>query len=170
MELKRTFARCLSFIGADVIWHSSRNLKLLILLRMVRLLGYGGTTFVLALYLNSLGFQDSDVGVFMTMTLMGDLAISFALTYVGDRMGVRFTAIISALLMCISGIAFATLDNFWLLLLASIAGVINPSANEIDPFKAIEEAAVARLSTPETRNEVFAWWSMLGMLGTATWN
>jgi Na+/melibiose symporter-like transporter len=41
------------------------------------------------------------------------------------------------------------------------------SANEIDPFKAIEEAAIARLSSPETRNEVFAWWSMLGMLGTA---
>ena len=31
-----------------------------------------------------------------------------------------------------------------------------PSANEIDPFKAIEESAIARLSTPETHNEVFA--------------
>ncbi|KAH7006987.1 major facilitator superfamily domain-containing protein [Ilyonectria destructans] len=170
MPLRKPLSRCLSFIGADVIWQSSRNVKLLILLRMVRLLGYGGTTFVLALYLNALGFGDPEVGAFMTMTLVGDLAISFALTYVGDRMGVRFTAIISALLMCVSGVAFAALDNFWLLLLASIAGVINPSANEIDPFKAIEEAAVARLSTPETRNEVFAWWSMLGMLGTAVSN
>ncbi|KAH7143476.1 major facilitator superfamily domain-containing protein [Dactylonectria macrodidyma] len=166
----RCFSRCLSFIGADVLWSSSRNLKLLIILRMVRLLGYGGTTFVLAMYLNSLGFGDPEVGVFMTLTLVGDLAISFVLTYVGDAMGVRLTAIIGALLMCISGVAFAALDNFWLLLLASIIGVINPSANEIDPFKAIEEAAVARLSSPETRNEVFAWWSMLGMLGTAASN
>lgn len=44
------------------------------------------------------------------------------------------------------------------------------SANEIDPFKAIEEAAIARLSKPETRNQVFAWWSMLGMFGTAASN
>ncbi|KAI5458302.1 major facilitator superfamily domain-containing protein [Mariannaea sp. PMI_226] len=170
MRLQKPWARCLSYIGADVIWHSSRDVKILVLLRMVRLLGYGGTTFVLALYLNALGFGDPEVGVFMTLTLVGDLAISFALTYIGDGMGVRWTVIISALLMCFSGMAFAILDNFWLLLLASIMGVINPSANEIDPFKAIEEAAIARLSNPESRNEVFAWWSMLGMFGTASSN
>ncbi|KAF7557302.1 hypothetical protein G7Z17_g853 [Cylindrodendrum hubeiense] len=170
MDVRKALTRYIPFIRADVIWNSSWDLKLLIILRMVRLLGYGGTTFVLALYLNALGFEDSDVGIFMTMTLVGDLAISFALTYVGDRMGVRLTGIIGALLMCISGVAFAALDNFWLLLLASIVGVINSSANEIDPFKAIEEAAIARLSTPSTRIEVFAWWSMLGMLGTAISN
>ncbi|KAF4979334.1 hypothetical protein FZEAL_4440 [Fusarium zealandicum] len=160
----------LSSIGAGVLWRSSRDLKILILLRFIRLLGYGGTTFVLALYLNALGFQDTQIGLFMTLTLIGDLAISFVLTYVGDRMGVRFTAIIGALLMCAGGLAFAWLDNFWLLLLASVIGVINPSANEIDPFKAIEESAIARLSTRETCNELFAWWSMLGMLGTAASN
>ncbi|KAH6877097.1 major facilitator superfamily domain-containing protein [Thelonectria olida] len=170
MAVQKPLARCLSYIGADVVWQSSWNVKILVLLRMVRLLGYGGTTFVLALYLNALEFSDAQVGTFMTMTLVGDLAISFALTYVGDAMGVRLTAVIGGLLMCLSGVAFATLDNFWLLLLASIAGVINPSANEIDPFKSIEEAAIARLSSPETRNEVFAWWSMLGMLGTASSN
>ncbi|ROT34483.1 MFS general substrate transporter [Sodiomyces alkalinus F11] len=162
--------RFLSSIGADVLWRSSRDLKLLILLRFIRLLGYGGTTFVLALYLSALGFHDTQIGLFMTMTLVGDFAISFVLIYVGDRMGVRFTAIIGALLMCVGGLAFAWLDNFWLLLLASVVGVINPSANEIDPFKAIEESAIARLSSAETCNELFAWWSMLGMLGTAASN
>lgn len=106
----------------------------------------------------------------MTLTLVGDLGISFALTYVGGRMGVRLTAIIGALLMCGGGLAFAWIDNFWLLLLASVAGVINPSANEIDPFKAIEESAIARLSPPDERNDIFAWWTMLGMLGTAASN
>ncbi|KAL2754133.1 hypothetical protein ACRALDRAFT_1063071 [Sodiomyces alcalophilus JCM 7366] len=160
----------LSSIGADDVWRSSRDVKILILLRFIRLLGYGGTTFVLALYLSALGFHDTQIGFFMTMTLVGDFAISFVLTYVGDRMGVRLTAVIGALLMCLGGLAFAWLENFWLLLLASIVGVINPSANEIDPFKAIEESAIARLSTPETCNELFAWWSMLGMLGTAASN
>lgn len=44
------------------------------------------------------------------------------------------------------------------------------SANEIDPFKAIEESAIARLSTSDTCSDMFAWWSMLGMLGTAASN
>jgi hypothetical protein len=115
-----------SSIGAGALWRSSRDLKILILLRFVRLLGYGGTTFVLALYLNALGFEDTQIGLFMTLTLVGDLAISFVLTYVGDRMGVRVTAAIGAMLMCAGGGAFVFLDNFWLLLLASIVAVINP--------------------------------------------
>ncbi|KAK1758190.1 kinase-like domain-containing protein [Echria macrotheca] len=170
MLIKRYVSPFLDSIGADVVRKSSRDIKLLILLRFIRLLGYGGTTFVLALYLNAIGFRDDQVGLFMTLTLVGDLAISFALTYVGDGMGVRLTAIIGALLMYAGGLAFAWLDNFWLLLLASVAGVINPSANEIDPFKAIEESAIARLSPAEARNDIFAWWTMLGMLGTAASN
>ncbi|KAK0731950.1 major facilitator superfamily domain-containing protein [Lasiosphaeris hirsuta] len=149
---------------------SSQDVKLLILLRFVRLLGYGGTTFILALYLSALGFRDSDVGLLMTLTLVGDLGISFVLTYVGDRMGVRLTAMVGALLMCAGGLAFPWLDNFWLLLLASVAGGLAFAANEIDPFKAIEESAIARLSAPDARSDVFAWWSMLGMLGTAASN
>ncbi|KAF4460598.1 multidrug resistance [Fusarium albosuccineum] len=170
MAVRSLVAGFLSSIGAGVLWRSNRDLKILILLRFVRLLGYGGTTFVLALYLNALGFHDTQIGLFMTLTLVGDLAISFVLTYVGDRMGVRVTAAIGALLMTFGGIAFVFVDNFWLLLLASIVAVINPSANEIDPFKAVEESAIARLSTPETCNDMFAWWSMLGMFGTAASN
>ncbi|XXG96698.1 hypothetical protein Hte_002988 [Hypoxylon texense] len=170
MNFLSIFPRFLPSIGADTIWHSGLDLKLLILLRTIRLLGYGGTTLILALYLHSLGFNDYDVGLFMTLTLIGDLLISFGLTYIGDGMGFRPTAVIGGTLMCVGGIAFAYLDNYWLLLLASIVGVINPSANEIDPFKAIEESAVARLSTSEHCNLIFAWWSMLGMLGTAASN
>ncbi|KAF4952970.1 hypothetical protein FSARC_12509 [Fusarium sarcochroum] len=166
----RPAARFLSSIGAGVLWRSSRDLKILILLRFIRLLGYGGTTLVLALYLNALGFHDTQIGLFMTLTLVGDLAISFVLTWIGDRIGLRLTAAIGALLMCAGGVAFAFFENFWLLLLASIVAVINPSANEIDPFKAIEESAIARLSTSHTRNDMFAWWSMLGMFGTAASN
>lgn len=119
-------ARFITSIGADALWKSSRDLKLLILLRFIRLVGYGGTTFVLALYLSALGFPDSQIGLFMTLTLVGDLAISSMLTYVGDRMGVRLTAIIGALCMCVGGAAFACVENYWLLLLASVIGVINP--------------------------------------------
>lgn len=93
---------------------------------MVRLFAYGGTTLILALYLAVLGFPDTKVGLFMTLTLVGDLAIGMVLTYIGDGMGVRATAAIGSLLMVGSGFAFAFLDNYWLLLLASIAGAINP--------------------------------------------
>ncbi|KAK8130608.1 hypothetical protein PG999_002988 [Apiospora kogelbergensis] len=155
-------------VGADTLWQSHRDVKLLIVLRMVRLLGHGGTTLILAIYLHGLGFRDSDVGLFMTLTLIGDLIISSVLVYVGDAVGVRLTAIAGSILMCVAGVAFAYVSNFWLLLLAAILG--DHSANEIDPFKPIEESAISRLSTAETCSDLFAWWSMLGMLGTAVSN
>jgi MFS family permease len=129
----------LSSIGADVLWQSNRDLKILILLRFIRLLGYGGTTLVLALYLNALGFKDTQIGLFMTLTLVGDLAISFFLTWFGDRVGVRFTAAVGALLMCAGGIAFPFFENFWLLLFASIVAVINP--RYVDHFLIVKSGA-----------------------------
>ncbi|CZT46330.1 related to Staphylococcus multidrug resistance protein [Rhynchosporium secalis] len=128
---------------------------------------YGGTTLVLVLYLSALGVPDTKIGLFMTLTLVGDIGVSTVLTVVGNGMGVRTTMVTGALLMVGGGITFAVLENYWVLLAASVLGVINPSANEIDPFKAIEESAIARLSTPETRNDFFAWWTLLGMIGMA---
>lgn len=114
------------FTSAKTLWQSHRDLKVLILLRMVRLLGHGGTTLILAVYLHDLGLGDSDVGLFMTLTLIGDLVVSFGLTYVGDAMEVRLVAIIGSLLMCAAGVAFANFSNFWLLLLAAVSGVVSP--------------------------------------------
>lgn len=101
-------------------------MKLLIVLRMVRLFGCGGVTLILALYLSSQGIADTAIGLFMTLTLIGDLLISMILTYIGDSLGVRLTIAIGAVLMSLSGVAFAYFDNYWLLLAASILGVINP--------------------------------------------
>lgn len=113
-------------IGFSALASSTRDVKLLILLRMVRLFACGGATLILALYLSALGFSDSKIGLFMTLTLVGNLFVSIILTYIGDAIGVRLTIAIGSLLMAASGAAFAYLDNYWLLLLASIAGVINP--------------------------------------------
>jgi len=126
MAVPKTLKGFWSSIGLDAILSSGRDVKVLLLLRMVRLFAFGGTTFILALYLSALGFSDSETGLFMTLTLVGDLIISMVLTYIGDRMGVRVTIVFGSVLMMASGVAFAFLDNYWLLLLASIVGVINP--------------------------------------------
>lgn len=93
---------------------------------MIRMFAYGGTTLILVLYLSALGISDTRIGLFMTLTLVGDIGISTILTIVGDRMGVRVTMAIGAMLMMGSGVAFAVLENYWCLLGTSIFGVINP--------------------------------------------
>ena len=47
-------------------------------------------------------------------------------------------------------------------------GVISPSGNEIGPFKAIEESTISHLVSTANRSSVFAWYILLGEVGTAT--
>jgi Na+/melibiose symporter-like transporter len=43
-----------------------------------------------------------------------------------------------------------------------------PSGNEIGPFRAIEESTIAQITPKENRGDIYAWYSLLGALGSAT--
>src|SRR5687768_3943053 len=104
---------------------------------------YGLLSVVLVLYLVELGLQEWEVGLLLTLTLIGDTAISLWLTTTADRLGRRRTLIAGGLLMAVAGIVFLTTGNFWLLVIAGTIGVISPSGNEIGPFLSIEQAALS---------------------------
>ncbi|KAK5676884.1 hypothetical protein LTS10_010648 [Elasticomyces elasticus] len=154
-------------LGLVTLSACSKDVYLLLLTRFIRMFAYGGSTLILALYFAALGHSDKKIGLFMTLTLVGDVAISLALTAVADSLGRRRILILGALLMTFSGIVFATVSNYWILLLAAVVGVISPSGNEIGPFRAIEESTLAHLSEASKRSDVFAWYVVFGTLGTA---
>lgn len=113
-------------LGVFAIARSSRDTKLLCLQRFTRLFAYGASTIILALYLSSLGSSDARIGLFMTLTLLGDVVVSFLLTLIADGLGRRRILIIGAALMSASGVVFAFSGNYWVLAAASIFGVISP--------------------------------------------
>ena len=113
-------------LGIYAIFNSSRDTKLLCLQRLIRMSAYGATTLVLALYLSSLGASDARIGLFMTLTLLGDVVISFLLTLVADGLGRRRILMLGAALMVASGLIFMVSGNYWVLVAASIFGVISP--------------------------------------------
>lgn len=41
------------------------------------------------------------------------------------------------------------------------------SGNEIGPFRAIEESTLAHLTPPAKRGDIYAWYSLMGTIGTA---
>ncbi|KAH8817093.1 major facilitator superfamily domain-containing protein [Xylogone sp. PMI_703] len=154
-------------LGLVSLYNSSVDVKLLCLQRFVRLFAYGGSTLVLVAYQNALGISQARTGLFMTLTLVGDILISFFLTLTADALGRRAILALGAALMCGSGVVFALSGNYWVLLLAAIVGVISPSGNEIGPFRAIEESTVAHLTPAENRGDIYAWYSLTGTAGTA---
>ncbi|PYI01083.1 MFS transporter [Aspergillus sclerotiicarbonarius CBS 121057] len=163
----RLHHKILAELGLSSVWQSPRDVKLLCAQRFVRLFAYGGSTLILASYLSALGIADDRIGLFMTLTLVGDVAISFLLTLFADAMGRRAVLALGSALMVGSGILFATVGNYWVLLAAAVFGVISPSGNEIGPFRAVEESTLAHLTPHDILSDIFAWYSLIGNAGTA---
>lgn len=113
-------------LGLRALLSSPRDVHLLIAQRTIRLIAYGQSTLVLASLLHALGTYDFRIGLFMTLTLFGDVAASIVLTRVADQTGRRRILLLGCGLMCLSGLVFSWTSSFWLLLLAAMAGVITP--------------------------------------------
>jgi MFS family permease len=145
----------------------TRDAWLLFATRFVRLFAYGSLSVVLVFYLIGLGLSESQTGMLLTLTLMGDTVVSLYLTTRADRIGRRRMLIVGAGLMAAAGLTFASTSHLWLLILAGIIGVISPSGNEVGPFLSIEQAALSHVVTDRTRTEVFAWYTLAGSLATA---
>src|SRR2546428_2233411 len=122
----------------------SADVWLLFTTRVVRLFAYGSLSVILVLYLARVGLSEQAIGLLLTMTLLGDTGISLWITTRADRIGRKPMLIAGAALMLLGGLVFAVTSNFLLLLLAATVGVLSPSGNEVGPFLAIEQAALAQ--------------------------
>jgi predicted MFS family arabinose efflux permease len=153
--------------GLQTLLHADGNTWLIILTRTLRMFAYGFNALILALFFQSLDFKDSSIGLFYTLTLLGDVALSLFLTLVADALGRRKILLFGAGLMVLSGIAFAISSDYLILLAAAVVGVISPSGSEIGPFRAVEESMIAHLTVPETRTEVMSWYVVVPAVGTS---
>ena len=133
----------------------------------MRLFAYGALAVVLVVYLTSSGVSASQTGLLLTLTLVGDTAVSLYLTTRADRLGRRRMLIVGAILMVAAGVTFAWTRDFLLLVVAGTIGVISPSGNEVGPFLPIEQAALAHVVPSDARTAVFAWYTLAGSLATA---
>src|SRR5258706_12589521 len=95
---------------------------LLFLTRFVRLFSYGSLSVVLVFYLTGLGLSETQTGMLLTLTLLGDTLVSLYLTTRADRLGRRRMLIIGAVLMAGAGVTFAFTSNFLFLVIAGTIG------------------------------------------------
>ena len=147
--------------------HLSRDGFLLFFTRFARLFSYGALSVVLVFYLTGLGFDESQTGLLLTLTLLGDTVVSLFLTTHADRIGRRRMLVAGAILMAGAGLVFALTSNFLFLVIAGTIGVISPSGNEVGPFLSIEQAALSQVIPTSERTPVFAWYTLAGSLATA---
>jgi len=145
----------------------SRDGWLLFVTRFARLFAYGSLSVILVFYLVGLGLTEAQVGLVLTLTLVGDVVVSLYLTTRADRIGRRRMLVVGSILMTAAGLAFACTSNLLFLVIAGTIGVISPSGNEVGPFLSIEQAALSHIVPAAARTEVFAWYTLAGSLATA---
>jgi MFS family permease len=135
--------------------------------RILRLFAYGFLSVILGLYLSQLGLSEINIGLLLTLTLLGDTVISLWITTNADRIGRQRMLIAGATLMILAASLFAVTHNFYLLLLSATIGVISPSGYEVGPFLSIEQASLSQLVPDRKRTKIFAWYNLVGSFATA---
>lgn len=153
--------------GLRSVYATGSDAWLVIISRAGRMFANGSSSLVLALFFAELHVSDEHIGLFMTLTLAGDVLLSLLLTLVADKVGRRRTLAGGSVLMILSGATFAFCENYWILLLAAVVGVISATGGDFGPFRAIEESTVSELTTPNTRADVLVWYVTMSSLGSA---
>ena len=85
-----------------------RDARWLFATRFVRLFAYGSLSVVLVFYLVGIGLSEPQIGMLLTLTLVGDTVVSLYLTTRADRIGRRRMLMVGALLMAAAGLVFAS--------------------------------------------------------------
>jgi MFS family permease len=140
-----------------------RDGRILFLARSVRMFAYGLISVVLLLYLAAAGLTATEQGMLLSLTLVGDTAITLWLSTRADRFGRRRTLLAGAALMLLAGIVFSVSTSFLVLLAAATIGVISPSGAEVGPFLSIEQAALSEITPRSRRTSIFAWYHLVGI-------
>jgi MFS family permease len=170
-------------IGLKALVSLPVDVKILCLQRFVRLLAYGSSTLILALYLSYLGNSDEKIGLFMTLKLLGDILSSLVLTIIADGIGRRRMLGLGSLLKTASGTIFCKMQQ--LLGVSSCKRIgrgssevgmgststgvesadIVAAENEIGPFNTIEESTISQLIPSTDRSAILAWYTLFGTCG-----
>ena len=145
----------------------SKDGSILFITRMLRLFAYGSLSVILLIYLAQIGLSDTQIGLLLTLTLLGDTIISLWLTTRADCVGRRRMLLAGAGLMVFGGTLFALTTSYAVLLIAAIIGVISPSGYEVGPFLSIEQSALSNIIPDEKRTQIFAWYNLAGLFTTA---
>lgn len=135
--------------------------------RALRDFGDGFVAVLLPVYLLALGLTPLEVGVISTVSLLGSAVLTIGVGFLGARYDHRQLLLGAASLMIATGVTFAVIDEYALLLVVAFAGTINPSAGSVSVFVPLEHAALTSAVTDVHRTKMFARYSLVGALAAA---
>jgi MFS family permease len=140
---------------------------LILTARGIRSFGDGLISLVLPAYLLELGYGALATGMIATATLLGSAILTLLAGVSTGRAPVKTLLSGAAVLMTLTGVGFATIGNFWPLVLIAFVGTLNPSSGDVSVFLPLEQAELAGLVSKRDRTRQFARYSFIGSVMAA---
>ena len=147
-----------------VPWHP---VTAVYLARAIRDFGDGFIAIVLPVYLLALGLSAFDVGVVATSALFGSALLTLAIGQLGGRYDLRKLLLCASVLMALTGVVYAAVSDYTVLLIVAFVGTINPSGGSTSIFVPLEHTVLTGAVTSATRTRSFARYSLIGALAGA---
>lgn len=144
-----------------------RNVRLLLLAKALRGFADGFVSLLLPIHLLLLGFTPFQVGGIATATLLGSGLLTLLVGAHAARHAWRTLLLGATVLMAGTGLAMATLEGFWPLMLVALVGTINPSGGDVSVFLPLEHAVLSASVDQRSRTAAFARYSLVGTLAAA---
>ncbi len=146
----------------------TRDGRLILLSRGVRLFAFGALSVILVLHFAAQGWSDAQIGRLLALTMIGDAAVTLLVTLNADRIGRARMLSYGAMLMVLAGAVLPASANVWLVAPVAFFGTISLNGGEAGPFMAIEQAALTHsLGNALHRTTAIAWYTLSGALATA---
>jgi MFS family permease len=135
--------------------------------RVVRAFGFGLMSVAFALYLGERGFTPFAIGATLTLALVSGAVFLAASASIVRIIGRRNALLGAAAAMCVAGVLLGLPGNAFPIIVACLLGTLSAGAQEVGPFAAIEQHAVADVVTPQNSAHLFAIYNLAGAFALA---
>ncbi|MEL6893827.1 MAG: MFS transporter [Actinomycetota bacterium] len=146
---------------------STPDATVLLQTRAIRAVGDGVVSVVLAAHLTSIGLSEFEIGAVVAATMLGSAALTLVVGFRAHALPRRLLLQGLAVLMIVTGLGFAAVTAFGVLLVIALVGTLNPSSGDVSAFLPTEQALLPSTAPDEQRTALFARYGLVGTLVAA---
>jgi MFS family permease len=142
-------------------------LILVCIAKAIRTFGFGAISVILAIYLIQKGFSTALVGAIFSATLIEDAVVTTLVSMLATRLGMRRVLLCASTLVILCGLLLAGSDLPWVIVCASVFGIVSPAGYEGGPFGPIEQTIISASEPAKNLTRAFSWYNLVGFGGAA---